>query len=188
MAPNRDQVSIVSNRQSVPMTGPMTNARLSFLFVLDIAADNVGDIGILFFLFLDEGAVVIVIEAFVDLNIIVAGLGLGGCGLFGSGRLGVSLLERNGLDFLRFGRRRHLLGRRRPGGGRSFRPSARYDRRDLIDRTALRAVDRVLVQVIELGAATGAKPLSTQFGFGHGRILRVIRVLHLASRNAAVNS
>ena len=32
---------------------------LPFLLVFDVAADDVGDIGVLFFLFLDEGVVVV---------------------------------------------------------------------------------------------------------------------------------
>src|SRR5262249_56674268 len=62
---------------------------LLFLLVFDVAADDVGDIGVLFFLFLDDG--VVVVERLVHLDFFF-------------------------LDLRRF-RRRRLLGRRALGFG-----------------------------------------------------------------------
>ena len=44
--------------------------RLPFLLVFDVAADDVGDIGVLFFLFLDKG--VVVVERVVQQGILFA--------------------------------------------------------------------------------------------------------------------
>src|SRR6516162_2287984 len=81
---------------------------LPFLLVFDVAADDVGDIGVLFFLFLDEG--VVVVERLVQLDLFLLARFLldprfSGRGLLGGAlRLGIGLFERDGLDFLRLGR------------------------------------------------------------------------------------
>jgi len=144
--------------------------------------------GVLFFLFLDKG--VVVVERVVHLDFFFLldprfrGRGLLGAAL----RLGLSLFERDGLDLLRLGcgsLLRNWRARCDRGGLRPYRPSRHHD---LIHRPAFWAVDRIFVQIVELSAATGAEPFGTQFGFRHGPILRAIWGLQLASRKAAVNS
>src|SRR5215469_11849890 len=76
----------------------LIDSRLSFFLVLVAAADNVGDVGVLFFLLLDERVVVIVIEALVEFYIVVAGIGIAGRRLLGAGGLGIGLFERDGLN------------------------------------------------------------------------------------------
>src|ERR1700678_3157646 len=107
----------------------MTDFCLSLLFGPVVAADNVGGVGILFFLLLDEGAVV-VIEGFVYLDFFAFDLRLAGHGLLGARRFGVGLFERYGLDL---GRLRHsdLFNRRRTRDNcRGFWPPSGHDRRD----------------------------------------------------------
>jgi hypothetical protein len=87
------------------LTWPLTSdaaLRLPFLLVFDVAADDVGDIGVLFFLFLDKG--VIVVERLVHLDLFLLGPGFPGRGLLdGTLRLGIGLFERDGLDLMRLG-------------------------------------------------------------------------------------
>jgi len=91
----------VSHRQTVirrngrPLGSLMTDGRwaeawLSFLLVLDIAADNVGDVGVFFFLFLDKGRIV---ETLVDLDVFFDIRLRGLDRALGARRLGVSVLE-----------------------------------------------------------------------------------------------
>jgi outer membrane immunogenic protein len=161
--------------------------RLPFLLVFDVAADDVGDVGVLFFLFLDKG--VVVVERLVHLDFLfLLDPGLRGRGLLGSAlRLGIGLFERDGLDLLRLGCGSLLRNWRAwcDWGGRSYRPGRHHD---LIHRPAFWAVNRIFVQIIEFSATTGTEPFGTQLGFRHGPILRAIWVLHLASRKAGVNS
>src|SRR6516165_12215029 len=81
---------------------------LPFFLVFDVAADDVGDIGILYFLFLNEG--VVVVERLVHLDLFLLGSHFlldprfRGRGLLGGAlRLGIGLFERDGLDLLRLG-------------------------------------------------------------------------------------
>ena len=83
---------------------------------------------------------------------------------------------------------------RRSGGGGLAAAAARHGHNDLEHRAALRADDRVLAQIVELGAATAAETLRAELGFCHGsEILETVRmtgklVLPLAAGKAAVNS
>src|SRR5215472_12854926 len=142
---------------------------LPFLLVFDVAADDVGDIGVLFFLFLDEG--VVVVERLVHLNLFLLDPGFRGRGLLGGALLlGISLFERDGLDLLRLGCGSLLRNWRAWcdwGGHRPYRPGRHHD---LIHRPAFWALNRIFVQIIEFSAATGAEPFSTQFRFRHGRL------------------
>src|SRR6516164_9024146 len=161
---------------------------LPFLLLFDVAADDVGNIGVLFFLFLDEG---VVVERLVHLDIFLLdsrfldprfrGRGL----LGGALRLGIGLFERDGLDLLRLGCGNLL--RNWWARGRSSRPYRPGRHHDLIHRPAFRAVNRIFVQIIEFSAATGAESLGTQFRVRHGPVLRAVWG-DLASRKAAVNS
>src|SRR5215813_1735099 len=81
---------------------------LPFLLVFDVAADDVGDIGVLFFLFLDEGVAVVERLVHLDLFLLDSRFLLDprfrGRGLLGGAlRLGIGLFERDGLDLLRLG-------------------------------------------------------------------------------------
>ena len=162
-----------------------------FLLVFDVAADDVGDIGVLFFLFLDEGVVVgrlVHLDLFLLDSRFLLDPRFRGRGLLGGAlRLGIGLFERDGLDLLRLGCGSLLRNWRArcDRAGRPYRPGRHHD---LIHRPAFWAVNRIFVQIIEFSAATGAEPFGTQFGFRHGPILRAIWVLQLASRRAAVNS
>src|SRR6516164_7575642 len=160
-------------------------AGLPFLLVFDVAADDVGDIGVLFFLLLDEG---VVVEPPVHLDFFLLDLSRF-CRRRLLGRqvlsLGIGLLERYGLDLLRLGRG-NLLGRNRwplRGGGSPGARPRRAGHLNLVHRPAFRAVDRIFGQIVEFSAATGAEPFGTQFGFCHGPVLRTIWVLHLAREN-----
>src|SRR6516164_6381602 len=161
---------------------------LPFLLVFDVAADDVGDIGVLFFLFLDESVVVVERLVHLDLFLLDSRFLLDprfrGRGLLGGAlRLGIGLFERDGLDLLRLGRGSLLRSWRAwcdRGGLPPYRPSRDHD---LIHRPAFRAVNRIFVQIIEFSAATGAEPFGTQFEFRHGPVLRAIWLLHLAREN-----
>src|SRR6516162_1173351 len=146
---------------------------LPFLLVFDVAADDVGDIGVLFFLFLNEG--VVVVERLVHLDLFLLGSRFlldprfRGRGLLGGAlRLCIGLFERDGLDLLRLGCGSLLRTWRArcDRAGRPYRPDRHHD---LIHRPAFRAVNRIFVQIIEFSAATGAESLGTQFGIRHGR-------------------
>src|SRR5580704_3532641 len=98
-----------SDRQTVFLLNPSSVVRrqssaLSFLLVLDVAADDVGDIGVLFFLLLDERGIV---EGLVHLDFFLGFRAIGR--LLRAGSLGVGLFERDELGILRF-RHRHFLG------------------------------------------------------------------------------
>ena len=74
--------------------------------MFDVAADDVGDIGVLFFLFLDEGVVVVERLVHLDLFLLDSRFLLDprfrGRRLLGDAlRLGIGLFERDGLDLLR---------------------------------------------------------------------------------------
>ena len=86
-----------------------------------------------------------------------------------AGGFGVRLLERNEFGLLRL-RHRYLFRRDGRDGPRHhrFRTCARRDRRELHHRVALRADDRVLVEVVEFRAAIAAKALGAKLGFCHG--------------------
>src|SRR5215471_8668802 len=147
---------------------------LLFLLVFDVAADDVGDIGVLFFLFLDDG--VVVVERLVHLDFFFLDLRrFRRRRLLGRRALGfgIGLFERDGLDLLRLGcgsLLRNWRGRC-DRAGRPYRPGRHHD---LIHRPAFRAVNRIFVQIIKFSAATGAEPLGTQFGVCHGPVLRAI--------------
>src|SRR5215813_14230274 len=148
---------------------------LPFLLVFDVAADDVGDISALFFLFLYDGVVVVERLVHLDLFLLDSRFLLDprfrGRGLLGGAlRLGIGLFERDGLDLLRLGCGTLLRNWRAWcdwGGHRPYRPGRHHD---LIRRPAFWAVNRIFVQIIEFSAATGAEPFSTQFRFRHGRL------------------
>src|SRR6516165_2591047 len=138
---------------------------LPFLLVFGVAADDIADIGVLFFLFLDQG--VVVVERFVHLDLFLLGFRFllvprfRGRGLLGGAlRLGFGLFESYRLDLLRLGCGSLLRNWRArcDRAGRSYRPGRHHD---LIHRPAFRAVNRIFVQIIEFSAATGAEPLGT---------------------------
>src|SRR6516225_156954 len=125
---------------------------LPFLLVFDVATDDVGDIGVLFFLFLDEG---VVVERLVHLDLFLLDFrflldpSFRGRGLLGGAlRLGIGLFERDGLDLLRLGCGSLLRNWRArcDRAGRPYRPGRHHD---LIHRPAFRAVNRNFVQIIE---------------------------------------
>src|SRR6266566_9407740 len=188
MAPSGDADVGTSALWRIRASGYPPGRPVSRLFVVLTLADDIGDVVVSLFLFLDEGGIV---EALVDLDILF--------GSFGRLRallalgLGVSILERHELSVLGL---RHdglfLTRRRRPRGGRRFRtrPGRQHDRHH--GGVAFRADDRVLVQVVELHAATATEALGAELGFRHGpvslgRSLK-FEVLHLASRARPVNS
>src|SRR5215472_3033065 len=148
---------------------------LPFLLVFDVAADDVGDIGVLFFLFLDQGVVVVERLVHLDLFLLDSRFLLdprfSGRGLLGGAlRLGIGLFERDGLNLSPLGCGSLLRNWRAwydRGGLRPYRPGRNHD---LIHRPAFWAVNRIVVQIIEFSAATGAEPFGTQFRFRHGRL------------------
>src|SRR6185312_5657277 len=134
----------------------------SLLFVFDIATDDPADVGVLFLGLLDEGRVVVVIALhLLDLDVVTRLVGW----LLGALGLRIRLLERDEFGLLRL--RGLRLGRRGARRG-CVRAAARRDDSDLVDRAALRAGDRILVEVVELCAATGAEALSTELWLCHG--------------------
>src|ERR1051326_3850863 len=84
----------------------------SLLLVLDIAADDLADVGVLFLGLLDEGGVVLVAALHLDVLDVLDPFGRRFLGA--ALGLGIGLLERNELGLLRL---RHIrLGRLRGGG------------------------------------------------------------------------
>src|SRR5712691_10078209 len=81
---------------------------------------------------------------------------------------GVRLFERNEFGLGGLGCHHFFLGNGRRAGGDRLRSRARGNRRELQDRVAFRADDRVLAEVVEFGAAIGAETLGAELGFGHG--------------------
>src|SRR5262249_44352795 len=162
---------------------------LGFLLVVAVA-DNVGDVLVPLLLLLDEGSVV---HALVfDLHILFAALGRLAFWRLLALRLGIRLFQRAEFSLPRL--RRHRLFFSRGGGignGRRFGPRPRSDRRELQDRVAFRADDRILVEVVKFRGAVGAEALGAELGFRHGSGSlggSKIEVLHLASRTGGVNS
>src|SRR5262245_5976575 len=164
----------------------------AFLLVVDVA-DDVGDVLVALLLLLDEGGVVHAL-VFFDLDLLLGPLGrLGLIRLLALG-LRVRLLERHELGvgdlrchhlFFRCGRGRRARCRRR------VRPRTRTHRGKLHDGVAFRANDRVLAEIVEFRAAIRAETFGAELGFRHGPGSlsgSKIEVLHLASRNASVNS
>src|SRR5258707_6202707 len=146
-------------------------ATSSLFLVLDVAADDLGDVGVLFLGLLDEGRVVLGALHFLDLDVLDLGPVRRLLGAFG---LGIGLLERHEFGFLRFRKLRldRLRGgRARRGGGSGVRTAARRYDHDLIHRAAFRTGDPVLVQVVELGAATGAETSCTELLPCHSSVL-----------------
>src|SRR5215475_11913471 len=149
----------------------------SLVLVLDVAADDLGNIGVFFFLLLDERRIV---EALVvDLDVLLLGLGsLAGRGLLGSAlRFGVGLLEGHEFSVLglwKFGSFGFSIwGRCRSssssaGRRRRIGPRARWHDGDLECRPALRADDRGLAEIVEFCPATSAEALRTELRFCHG--------------------
>ena len=81
--PDRNQGTAIGNQKQPEYRRLTTDFRLSFLFGFDVAANDVGDVGVLFFLLLDEGVVVVIIEGFVDLDLFAFHLGFARNRLFG---------------------------------------------------------------------------------------------------------
>src|SRR5712691_7815844 len=142
--------------------------RSGLLLVLDVA-DDVGDVLVAFLLLLDEGSVVHALV--LELDLFLGALGCLALGRLLALGLRVSLLERNELGL--GGLRRHHLflrrGRRGACRGGGLRPCPRRrHRRQRHHGVALRADDRVLVQVVEFRAAIAAEALGAELGFRHG--------------------
>src|ERR1700684_3824278 len=167
---------------------PNADSGLPFLLVFDIAADDVGNVGVFFFLLLDESGVV---ETFTNLHLLFEVRLSGFHRRFRSLRLGIGLFQRNELGFLWLGRRgffcRNRRGARRGCGLRGFRPRARdrsFYRHHL---ASVRRDHRILVEVIKLAPRLGTDALGAEFRFRHSRNPSIWQ-LHLASRAAPVNS
>src|ERR1700722_5235836 len=166
----------------------MTDSRLSFLLVLDVAANDVGDIGVFFFLLLDEGGIV---ESLIHLDLFFD-IGLGGLDRsFRPLRLGFGVFERDEFGLLRLGRDDFLgrSGSGRAGCGHRRRLWARARGRQL-HRHDLAGIGRdhgILVEIVEFASGFGTDAFGAKFRFAHGGNPS-IWVLHLASRGAPVNS
>jgi hypothetical protein len=119
-----------------------------FFVVLQIAVDQAGNIVRIAFFFLKEGLIGTIVF---DFNVVVGDhdLVIDGIGLF------------EGDEFCALNLRRFIVI-----DGRSTRRSA-AESRHLEDRAALRANDRILVQVKKFGAARLALALTAEFGFRH---------------------
>src|ERR1043166_6777340 len=76
-----------------------SGALSSLLLVLDVAADDLGDVGVLFLGLLDEGVVVLVAALHLDVLDVLASLG--GRLLGATLDLGIGLLERHELGLVR---------------------------------------------------------------------------------------
>src|SRR3569833_1223293 len=153
----------------------------ALLFLLDRLADDVGDVVIAFFFFLDEGGVV---EALVDLDVFLfgcLGLGAGDRGLLLALLLRLGVLERHEFGFRRLWRHLDFLGHRRARGlGPRTTDRGGRNRDDL---AGIGGDDGRLVQVVELTARVGADALGAKLGFSHrsGFLGMAGMVLHLAS-------
>src|SRR5437879_6882336 len=90
---SRDGNRFVSIRYCAP------SATSSLFLVLDVAADDLGDVGVLFLGLLDEGRVVLGALHLLDLDVLDLGPVRRLLGAFG---LGIDLLDRYEIDFLRF--------------------------------------------------------------------------------------
>src|SRR6516165_8929469 len=172
-------------RPSRLITILMTDYRLTFLLVLDVAADNVGDVGVLFFLFFDEGRIV---EALVHLDVLFD-IGLGGLDrTLGALCLGLGILERDELGLLRRWGRDFLGGSICARcGGRLLGARARRRHLNGNDLAGIGRDHRILVEVVEFASGIGADALGAKFRFGHGGVPSIWE-LHVASRDAPVNS
>src|ERR1700683_1192495 len=130
------RMSAASNRETrgrsalIPdYRSPIADSGFPFLLVFDIAADDVGNVGVFFLLLLDKSGVV---ESFINLHLLFE-VRLGSSHRrFRPLALGIGLFQRNELGFLRLGGRGFLRPRRRRArcscGRRGFRPRA-SDRR-----------------------------------------------------------
>lgn len=154
-----------TDRQSHPSDDYRArNPGSSLLLVLDVPAEDFRDVGVFLFGFLDEGGVV---EALVNLDLLLdVGNLLAADPFLLSLRLGVSLLERNELRLLSLGQLHFLRNRARR---RLWAAPARRRRRHFVDHAAFRADDRIVVEIVELGAARGAEAFRAELGFRHGR-------------------
>src|ERR1051326_1525698 len=128
-----------------PRAADLRRRRLIFLFLLlDSFADQIGDVSRFFLVVFKESRIVLRIvggNLYVFLAFGIRSGALGGGGLvLGFGRL----FERDHLGARRLHRLRLFSGwgRRRLGGG-----GARRHRRDLVDRAAFRADDRVAREI-----------------------------------------
>src|ERR1039458_2716327 len=143
------------------------------LFLLDGLADDVGHIGIAFFLFLDEGGIV---EALIDLDLFAFGSRcrafcrrllalLFGLGVFERDEFGIRGLRHDHLG-LRHGRGARDRRRRRRLG-----PRARWRWND--DRYDLAGIGRNhrrLAEIVELAAGFRTDALGAEFSFRHGQV------------------
>ncbi len=141
----------------------------AFLLVVDVA-DDVGHVFVAFLGLLDEGGIVHALIVF-ELDLVLGAFrGLALARLLAL-RLRVGLFERH--EFGLGGLRRHHLFLGRCCGGCGAASGVRAPGTDsgkLQNRLALRADDRVLVQVVELRPAIGAEALGAELGFSHGRV------------------
>src|SRR4029078_5101667 len=112
MAPDLATRCWAPRRICPSITNPRTSSRrkvLSFFFVFDVAADDLGDVGVLFFLLFDKGLVfVVALDLLAGIDVVASiDFGFSSRRLLGARRFGVGLFKRNRLDLLRLGRLRH---------------------------------------------------------------------------------
>src|SRR5262245_52397175 len=181
----KSNVTSRARRDQEKASRPPPSLRL--LLVLAVP-DDIAHVLVALFLLLDEGGIVHALV--LELHPLLGALGRLAFGLLLALSFGIRLLERD--EFSLGGLRRHHLFFRRGRDGRSVRTCAGSDRRKLHSGLALRADDRILVEVVELGAAIGAQTFGAELGFRHGSGFLgsglKIEVLHLASRHGGVNS
>src|SRR5271169_1315219 len=145
------------------------------LFLLDGLTNDVGHVGIAFFLFLDEGGVV---GALVDLNFFDFARRARAFGrrlltlLFGLG-----VFERDKFSIRRLGH--DYLRLRRGGGARDRRRLSRLwsrtrlrRRRDWHHLAGIGRYHRRLAEIVELAAGIRTDAFGAEFSFRHGRVPR----------------
>src|SRR5262245_22213633 len=151
----------------LPLLGTQ-RTRSALFFFLDRLADDVGHVGVAFFLLLDEGRIVEALVAHLDFLFFAC------CGCLGGSRLlallfGLGVLERsefgvgglrdNSFGWLRWTRRRCRLGS----------CARRCRRSDLYNFACIRRYHRRLVEVVEFTTGVGANALGAEIGFSHSR-------------------
>src|SRR5215831_16985989 len=128
----------------------------AFFFFLDRLADDVGHIGVAFFLFLDEGGIVQALVAYLDV-FLFSRLSLGvGCRRLLALLFGLGILERN--KFRVTGLRHNALGLRCWRGPCGYRLGSRACRRRRGNRYNFARIGRNhrrLVEVVKFTAGIG---------------------------------
>src|SRR5262249_49645247 len=139
----------------------------ALFFFFDRLADDVGYVGVAFFLLLDEGRIVEALVAHLDFLFLACRGRLGGSRLLAL-VFGLGVLERNefgvgGLRYDGFGLRRCRTRRRYGFGSRARRGW----RSDWYDFACIRRNHRRLVEVVELTTSIGTNALGAEIGFSH---------------------